>query len=91
MLSYPLSQLGETPTKRLLGFKIELLEFIHDLFLPYPENPISMGDFVLFIYIYIYNMSFLIFLGRVTYKRLDRFDLFPYLPMNCMFVTKGTE
>jgi hypothetical protein len=36
-------------------------------------------------------MSFLIFLGRVTYKRSDRFDLFLNLPMNCMFVTKGTE
>lgn len=36
-------------------------------------------------------MSFLIFLGRVTYKRSDRFDLFLYLPVNCMFVTKRTE
>lgn len=40
---------------------------------------------------YIYNMSFLIFLEMEGGHTSDRFDLFLYLPVNRMFITRGTE
>lgn len=43
------------------------------------------------LYILLYNMSFFIFLGLEGGHVGDRFDLFLYLPVNRMFVTKGTE
>lgn len=36
-------------------------------------------------------MSFFVFLGIEGGHASDRFDLFLYLPVNRMFVTRGTE